>query len=659
MGLTIRGAKDQRDEGTAGPRTEVVGVALTPAAEAGYTRHRGLEAPAPPCYAAEVTLNFFVNGQVASCCLGRAEPIGHFPEQTIEEIWSSAAVHAVQESLRAGLLPPACVICRDQIEAGNYSGVMAGVYEHYAADAAAAADRPVLRSVEFEISNACNLECVMCNGWNSSLVRRNREKLPPLPERYGPEFLEQLKPFIPGLKTAKFLGGEPFLVPQYLDIWDALAELNPDVAVSITTNGTVMNRRVRAVVEKLAPNIIISVDSVDAEVYESVRLNARLADVLENVEYFRGAAAQNGADVIISVCPMVQTWRTLPQVVDYCNERSLPVFFNTVVSPKSSSLRSLGRAGLLEVAAYLEGEVERRRAEAGTDPLLAQNLDRLWGVARQVASWEAEMKADDASALDPALAAELEAWSGRPAIHVALDEHEVLSVYAPDWADGFATASWVGANELDLMPKMLEAVGAFDVDVELTEREGGVLQADLVFTGGEGHLRVLRLPVRVHNQTRHDVLIGFVEPPVPVVRDAAGESVAPESWPGDARSVDPGLADELEAWSGRAAMHVALRSGEVLAVHAPDWASPFAPDAWVGSNEIDLMPELMAAVGTDDVEVEVTERPDEVVQADLAFAGGTLGRLRVLRLPFEVYDRTRHSILIAFQEAGPPPETSS
>lgn len=502
MGLEIR-----RSNGSV-----IEGVPLTPAAEDAYTRFRGLDQPAPPCYAAEVTLNFFVNGEVASCCLGRAAPIGHFPEQTIEEIWQSAAVKAVQETLRARRMPPSCVVCRDQIEAGNHSGVMANVYEHFAEDAASGAAQPVLRSVEFEISNACNLECVMCNGWNSSLVRRNREKLPPVPERYGPEFLEQLRPFIPQLKTAKFLGGEPFVVPQYLEIWDALTELNPDVVVSITTNGTVMNRRVQSVVEQLAPNIIVSLDSVDAEVYESVRLNARLADVLANVEYFRSAAAVNGADVVISVCPMVQTWRTLPDVVDYATERSLPVFFNTVVSPRSSSLRSLGRRGLLEVAAYLESEVERRRSPAD-DPLTSQNLDRLLGVARQAASWEAEMEASDAHLVDAELAAELEAWSGRSAIHVALDEHEVLSVNAPDWADRFAPAEWVGVSELDLMPKILAGVGTHDVDVELTDRSDGIVQADLVLGGGaKGRLRVLRLPFRMHDQTRHDLLIAFDEP---------------------------------------------------------------------------------------------------------------------------------------------------
>jgi MoaA/NifB/PqqE/SkfB family radical SAM enzyme len=72
--------------------------------------------------------------------------------------------------------------------------------------------------MEFELSNECNLECVMCNGSFSSSIRKNREKLPPIISPYNDDFVNELDAFIPHLTDAKFLGGEPFMIEIYLKI---------------------------------------------------------------------------------------------------------------------------------------------------------------------------------------------------------------------------------------------------------------------------------------------------------------------------------------------------------------------------------------------------------------------------------------------------------
>ncbi len=93
-------------------------------------------------------------------------------------------------------------------------------------------------------------------------LRKYRDSLP----------VDQLEEFIPHLKEAKFLGGEPFLIDIYYKIWDKIIELNPSVKITITTNGTVFNKRVQEILEKLDCNIIMSIDAFNKTTYESIRI---------------------------------------------------------------------------------------------------------------------------------------------------------------------------------------------------------------------------------------------------------------------------------------------------------------------------------------------------------------------------------------------------
>jgi len=140
--------------------------------------------------------------------------------------------------------------------------------------------------LEFELSNKCNLECAMCSGVFSSSIRANREGKPPLPQMYDSNFVEQLKPFIPHLKQAKFLGGEPFLIDIYYDIWELFIKSNPSCEIIITTNGTVFTNKVQRVLENLNCQIIVSLDSVTKDTYEGIRVNAVMERTLDHLDKF-------------------------------------------------------------------------------------------------------------------------------------------------------------------------------------------------------------------------------------------------------------------------------------------------------------------------------------------------------------------------------------
>ena len=207
--------------------------------------------------------------------------------------------------------------------------------------------------MEFEISNVCNLECSMCNGYWSSAIRANREKLPPLKSPYDEDFVKQLEAFIPHLQEAKFLGGEPFLIKTYYQIWDLIIRLNPGITVSITTNGTILNPRIKEILEQLRVRIVMSIDSLDEENYERIRVNAKFEQVMENFHYFRDYAKRKNIGMSIAVCPMQSNWREMPRLLDFCNEQDAYLYFNTVLRPKEASLMLMGSEVLQTVIDHL------------------------------------------------------------------------------------------------------------------------------------------------------------------------------------------------------------------------------------------------------------------------------------------------------------------
>ena len=340
---------------------------------------RGLPPDASFCVAPLVGMYFWSDGLVAACCYNREQALGRYPEDSLSRIWQGAARQELALALATDMLPDGCSRCAEQVVAGNHGGLLAARFDYLRAHAGSGQDTgPTFpATMEFELGTACNLECVMCDGWVSSAIRKNREKRPPLTSPYDDEFVRQLRPFVPGLEDAKFLGGEPFLNPLDFTVWDLLIGENPAVRVHITTNGTVLTDRVKHVIEKLKPVLTISLESMVPENYERIRKGARFSVMRRNLDWMIEHAGLRS----VAVCPIRLNWRDIPGIVSFCNRRGLRVFYNTVWAPEELALWSMRSDELKEIARYLsDAEIEV------TEDILtpAINADRYHGLIRQI-----------------------------------------------------------------------------------------------------------------------------------------------------------------------------------------------------------------------------------------------------------------------------------
>lgn len=304
-----------------------------------YNRLRQPQSHSTFCKAPLTNLYFSWEGIAIACCYNQTFVLGKYPEQTISEIWNSQKISELRKSLSNYDLTKGCTGCLKDIEIRRFDSVNSLRF-----DSLPISSYPTM--MEFQLTNKCNLECVMCDGFLSSAIRANREKLPSIPEKYDDAFVIQLEEFIPHLKSTTFSGGEPFLIKIYYQIWDRIAVLNPSCDVNVITNGTIYNSRVEDVLNKNRFNITISLDSPNKTTYEKIRKGADFDLVIQNAKKFNTYCRSKGTRFNFNFCPMTNNWEELPAFIQLANEMEATFYLSVVYHPIKLSLATLPKENL-------------------------------------------------------------------------------------------------------------------------------------------------------------------------------------------------------------------------------------------------------------------------------------------------------------------------
>jgi MoaA/NifB/PqqE/SkfB family radical SAM enzyme len=278
---------------------------------------------------------FSVDGRILPCCQNRNHSYGDIKNQTISEIWNGKKIIELRNHIDNSTLPDSCSECSKRIIDGNFDAVKARHYDEISINK----KHPTM--MEFELSNNCNLQCIMCSSKFSSSFHSDNKESKREKDIYSDEFLEQLDEFIPHLEKVEFLGGEPFFISVYYKIWERIIQLNPGCVIMVQTNGTILNDKIKLLLLKGNFRINVSIDSFQKDTYQKIRKNSNFENVIENISFFANYAEKNKYPLGISVCPMQQNWEEIPEIIKKCNELNAFVHFNTVFSPDTCSLYSL------------------------------------------------------------------------------------------------------------------------------------------------------------------------------------------------------------------------------------------------------------------------------------------------------------------------------
>lgn len=302
------------------------------------------------CVAPWVSLEFDPQGWVYACCANQTYPLGRIGDERLRDLWAGSRSMVLREALGRWDMSVGCASCRWHLTHGR-TDPDAAVYDRYLVTTA---DPDGPTAMTFALSNRCNLACAMCNGELSSTIRR-RAGLPPIRARYDEQFFEDLAPFLPGLRYAKFLGGEPLLVPEHDRVWQMMADAGSPTRIQITTNGTVWTDRVEWLLSTFAVDVTVSIDAVDPLVYERIRVGSDHATVIRNVERFRRRCSDAGTEFRLCFCLMASNWRELGPFLRWADQLDAPVSVN-VVSDDGHALHDLPEHVLAAAAAHWRDE---------------------------------------------------------------------------------------------------------------------------------------------------------------------------------------------------------------------------------------------------------------------------------------------------------------
>ena len=285
-----------------------------------------------PCKAPFNNMYFNVRGRVSPCWKLPGYCDNWSQDRSIKDIWFGDKFQMYRDALEKNIFLNRCKECEKNINEGVWP--LAKSYEIFPMN-----QYPSM--MELELSNQCNLECIMCNGDLSSGIRKNRENLPPLPMIYDDLFREQLHEFIPHLVELRFNGGEPFAQKSVLDICDDVARINPSLKINVATNGTVINKRVRHIMENNNLHLNISIDSLIPERYEEIRINGKFNKLIKNTEIFAEYCTKNNRELAIMVNPMRNNWDEMDNYVKFTEKLNANLWFNTILYPKHLAIWNL------------------------------------------------------------------------------------------------------------------------------------------------------------------------------------------------------------------------------------------------------------------------------------------------------------------------------
>jgi len=290
------------------------------------------------CLAPYSSLFFYYKGNVFPCFANKHLCLGKYSSQSITEIWNGDSINNLRKSIENNTFNQGCHLCKNKLLQRNFSQVYARRYDYLSPS-----KQGFPTSIEVQLSNQCNLNCIMCvvTADHSSKINISA-------------FRTYIKEIIPYLKNASFSGGEPFLIKEYFDIWEDFYNLNKDCRISVNTNATVLNEKVKDILDKLKFNISVSIDGFSKETFEGIRIHSNRDVVYDNLQFFKNYTLINNTFFNVKICALKQNIHEFPELFNHFNQENISIILNEVVYPLNTALWNNHSSKIKEIIGFLE-----------------------------------------------------------------------------------------------------------------------------------------------------------------------------------------------------------------------------------------------------------------------------------------------------------------
>ena len=220
--------------------------------------------------------------------------------------------------------------------------------------------------VELRLGNSCNLKCIMCGPGSSSSVQVEQqlnqklfEKIgmyyvkPNITEYWNTEFgvpfqikqwLEFSDQLFRDVRRVNITGGEPFIIPEVLNILDRLMPKKDSVTVSFDTNLTRVSEPLLQKLEQFKNlEIVVSLEGTGA-MNDYLRYPSDWAEISANIDLI--VARLPRAHVSVNHTLQHASAYSLPALAEFCHQKNISLHTTMVQGMDHLTLVSVPPADL-------------------------------------------------------------------------------------------------------------------------------------------------------------------------------------------------------------------------------------------------------------------------------------------------------------------------
>jgi organic radical activating enzyme len=274
-------------------------------------------------------------GRYRPCCAWEEQPNQiTVKDNSIEDYLGSDFYVKMMEDFRNGNYASGCAECIDDEKSG-IKGLKDVGWVRYNNRS-----NFELHDMEIKFGNLCNAGCIMCSSYNSSLIQQEQDKYPELmsfkkhndiPDQQwyqDPDKFSEIVQVASGAKNIRFTGGEPTVQGLLTKFLEQLSELNTDITIQITSNGSSYSNKLHDVLTKFKKvNINVSIDAY-GKANDFIRWPIVWDKLQQNIDIIR-----QHHDVNVEISLQAAGVDSLPELIEWCENRSLWWNVNSVYEP--------------------------------------------------------------------------------------------------------------------------------------------------------------------------------------------------------------------------------------------------------------------------------------------------------------------------------------
>ncbi len=228
---------------------------------------------------------------------------------------------------------------------------------------------------QIELTTRCALRCVMC-------CRQGHEHLPR--KDMSMQDFERIIPYLQDVESVVLEGwGESLLHPHLLDAVRLVKKAG--TRVGFVTSGMGLNRDyVAALVEAKTDFIGFSLSGAEAQTHEAIRVNSRLAEILDHIQMFQELKARNRSaqpHIHIVYLLLKKNLAEVPALIRMAKDLGVPeillIHMALITNPAQEEQRIFGREDRKEeegIIAEAQKLARKLRISLKPRPLLSQEV---------------------------------------------------------------------------------------------------------------------------------------------------------------------------------------------------------------------------------------------------------------------------------------------